>query len=74
MEQALTWVLAHWQDLVGTLGVIVMAASLVVKAIAKYTDTKADDRWAERLTAFRKWLDKLALNTPPAEDKNKSGS
>mgnify|MGYP000706382337 CR=1 FL=1 len=61
----LSWVLAHWQEIAGSVGVVVLAASMLVKVLAKYTDTKKDDELADWLVKVYGWLDKyVAVNTP----------
>lgn len=60
----ISWLSANWLELVGVAGTVVMGASIVVKALAKYTETKTDDEIGDKLTLVYEWLSKLALNTP----------
>jgi hypothetical protein len=66
MGELVTWLGANWVTVVGTAGTIVMAASVAVKAIAPFTDTKKDDKAAAVLDKIYGWLSKIALN-PPAD-------
>jgi hypothetical protein len=64
MGELLTWVSANWQAIVGTAGVVVMGASIMVKAIAPHTANTTDDKAATLLDKAYSWLNKLALNPP----------
>lgn len=64
MGEAISWVTTNWVTIVGTLGTVVMAASVMVKAIAPYTENTADDKAASFLTKAHAWLSKIALNPP----------
>jgi hypothetical protein len=64
MGEALNWIMSNWTTVAGTAGVVVMGASLMVKAIAPYTKNTADDKAASFLDRAYKWLNKIALNPP----------
>lgn len=66
MESVITWIGANWVTVVGTLGTVVMGASIIVKAIAPLTSTKIDDRAGKWLTTAHRWISKIALNPPKA--------
>jgi hypothetical protein len=66
MGEILSWVSANWVTVVGTMGTVVMAASIAVKAIAPFTATTSDDKAAAFLDKVYGWLSKIALN-PPAK-------
>ena len=62
MGEAFTWIAANWQTIVGTMGAVVMGASIMVKAIAALTKSKKDDELAAWLTKVNGWLNSVALN------------
>lgn len=62
MGDIISWLGANWQTVVGVVGTVVMGASIMVKAIAPFTKTTADDRAAGWLDKVQGWLSKLALN------------
>jgi len=67
MGDAVAWLSANWQSVVGVAGTVVMGASIIVRAIAPFTKTTKDDKAAGWLDTAYKWLSKLALNPPPAK-------
>lgn len=68
MADAIAWITANWQVVLGTAGTVVLGASLAVKAIAPFTKTDKDDRAAGWLTKVHALLSKLALNPPVKEE------
>lgn len=46
----LEYLSANWKDLLETLAYVVLALSVVVRAVAPLTDTKADDKLAGYVT------------------------
>ena len=72
MADIFTWLYANWDVIVSVAGVVVMAASLVVKAIAPLTDSTRDDRLAVWLDRVYGWLNTIALN--PKKDTKKNDS
>ena len=63
MGDMLSWVTTHWVEIAAVVGMVVTGASLIVKAIAPYTTTTADDKAATWLDKVAAWLGKVALNT-----------
>lgn len=49
MLKLLESILSNWQLIIGTLGTIVMGASIAVRAIAPHTTNTLDDRASEFL-------------------------
>lgn len=68
MADAIAWISANWQVVVGTAGTVVMSAAIAVKAIAPFTKTDKDDRAAGWLSKVHVFLSKLALNPPLKEE------
>ncbi len=67
MMELFSWLGANWMTVVGVAGTVVMGASIMVKAVAPFTSTTADDRAASWLDKAHAWLSKIALN-PTKED------
>lgn len=64
MFELFSWLAANWMTIVGVAGSVVMGASIIVKAIAPFTSTTADDEAASFLDKAYAWLNKVALNPP----------
>jgi len=64
MGEVIGWVGSNWMTIVGTMGTVVMGASIMVKAIAPHTSTQVDDDAAKFLDKVHAWLNKIAINPP----------
>lgn len=67
MSDVLSWLVANWTTVVGTAGTVVLGASIIVRALSKFTDTTKDDEAAGWLEKVYKWLNTVAINTPPPQ-------
>ena len=64
MGEVIGWIGNNWVTIVGTLGTVVMGASIMVRAIAPLTSTEVDDNAAKFLDKVHGWLNKIAINPP----------
>lgn len=71
MGDLFSWLVGNWGVIVTTLLAVIGGASVMVKAIAPLTKSKADDKAAAWLDKAAGWLSrvasKVALNPKPKE-------
>jgi hypothetical protein len=58
----MTWLVENWMTVLVTVLTIIGAASVAVKAIAPFTKTSADDKFASFLDKLAAFLGRVALN------------
>jgi hypothetical protein len=63
MTEVITWLGANWTTVVGSLGTIVMASSLIVRGLSPFMkNTDKDEKAAAWLDKVYNWLNTLAIN------------
>lgn len=69
MSELISWVVAHWSDLVVGGLAIIGGLNAILKVVAKLTKSTADDELVVWLDKIYSWLGTIAVHPPAKKTK-----